>query len=163
MTQSHPVRLGLAVIPVLALMNSCGGGGSGGSAPAAPTWIKGQFAAESTFAASCVTPRTGNDALTGKPYPDRQGKLLDELNWLRSWTNDLYLWYSEVADQNPAGFAILASALSYRQNAVCPVPPSGFAAPPTLAAGAYVPPMADGQAIKSLWQQNRIQRRSSAQ
>jgi hypothetical protein len=102
------MRLGLAVIPVLALMNSCGGG-SGGSAPAAPTWTLGQFAAESTFAASCVTPRTGNDALTGKPYPDHQGKLLDELNWLRSWTNDLYLWYSEVADQNPAGFATDAS------------------------------------------------------
>ena len=99
------MRLGLAVIPVLALMNSCGGG----SAPAVPTWVPGQFAAESTFAASCVTPRTGNDPLTGKPYQDRQGKLLDELNWLRSWTNDLYLWYSEVADQNPAGFATDAS------------------------------------------------------
>jgi len=99
------MRLGLAVIPVLALMNSCGGG----SAPAAPTWTLGQFAAESTFAASCVTPRTGNDALTGKPYPDHQGKLLDELNWLRSWTNDLYLWFDEVKDQNPASFATDAS------------------------------------------------------
>jgi len=58
---------------------------------------------------------------------------------------------------------LLASALSYRENSVCPVPPSGSAPPPALAAGAYVPPMADGQAIKSLWQQNRIQRRSSAQ
>src|SRR5258708_12694997 len=105
MTQSHPMRLGLAVIPVLALMNSCGGS----SAPAAPTWVLGQFAAESTFAASCVTPRTGNDPLSGKPYPDRQGKLLDELNWLRSWTNDLYLWYSEVPDQNPATFTTDAS------------------------------------------------------
>jgi carboxyl-terminal processing protease len=108
MTQSHPMRLRLAVIPVLALMNSCGGGGGtgggAGSAPVASTWTLGQFAAESTFAAQCVAPRTGNDPLTGKPYPDRQGTLLNELNWLRSWTNDLYLWYSEVADQNPASF-----------------------------------------------------------
>jgi carboxyl-terminal processing protease len=57
---------------------------------------------------------------------------------------------------------LLASALSYQQNAVCPLPPSGSAPPPALA-GAYVPPMSDGQAIKSLWQQNRIQRRPSAQ
>jgi hypothetical protein len=69
----------------------------------------GQFAAESTFAAACVTPRTGNDPATGKAYPDGQGTLLDELNWLRSWTNDLYLWYGEVADQNPAGFTTDAS------------------------------------------------------
>jgi hypothetical protein len=94
------MRLILAIIPVL--VNSCGGGG--GSAPPAAAWVQGQFAAESTFAASCVTPRTGNDPATGKAYPDHQGKLLDELNWLRSWTNDLYLWYSEVLDQNPAGF-----------------------------------------------------------
>jgi hypothetical protein len=31
--------------------------------------------------------------------------LLNELNWLRSWNNDLYLWFDEVTDQNPAGFA----------------------------------------------------------
>ncbi len=101
MTQSRPMRLGLAAIPVLALLNSCGGGGSVAPADA---WVMGQFVAESTFAASCVAPRTGNDPVTGKAYPDRQGSLLDELNWLRSWTNDLYLWYSEVVDKNPAGF-----------------------------------------------------------
>jgi carboxyl-terminal processing protease len=39
------------------------------------------------------------------PFPDTQGTLLDELNWLRSWTNDLYLWFDEVQDQNPATFS----------------------------------------------------------
>jgi carboxyl-terminal processing protease len=122
-------RFLLATIPVMALLGSCGGGsgsagtfggtaGSGGSAlggagppPPAPaaTWVKGQFAAESKFAAMCVTPRTGTDPATSKPYPDRQGTLLDELNWLRSWNNDLYLWYSEVTDQNPANFSSDAS------------------------------------------------------
>ncbi len=30
------------------------------------------------------------------------GTTTDENNWLRSWTNDLYLWYNEVPDLNPA-------------------------------------------------------------
>ena len=71
--------------------------------------MNGHFSPESTFAAKCVAPRTGTDPATSKPYPDRQGTLLDELNWLRSWTNDLYLWYSEVQDQNPANFSTAAS------------------------------------------------------
>ena len=53
----------------------------------------------------CVTPRSGVDPVTQQPYPDRAGTALDEKNWLRSWTNDLYLWFSEVPDQDPAGFA----------------------------------------------------------
>src|SRR5205814_154254 len=27
---------------------------------------------------------------------------LTQNNWLRSWTNDLYLWYDEVVDRDPA-------------------------------------------------------------
>src|SRR5258707_1909918 len=50
---------------------------------------------------------------------------------------------------------LLASALGYRQTGVCPVPPSGFAAPPALPAGAYAPPMAHGQTFKSFCQPNR--------
>jgi carboxyl-terminal processing protease len=112
-------RLIAALIPTLTLLGSCGGGGgggatsstssgatgSGGTGSATSAWVQGQFSPESTFAAQCVAPRTGTDPATSKPYPDRQGALLDELNWLRSWTNDLYLWYSEVQDQNPANFS----------------------------------------------------------
>ena len=32
------------------------------------------------------------------------GATVDENNYLRSWTNELYLWYKEVPDQNPASF-----------------------------------------------------------
>jgi hypothetical protein len=32
-----------------------------------------------------------------------------------------------------------------------------------LSAGAYVPPIANGKTIKSIWQQNRIQRRAGTQ
>ena len=28
-----------------------------------------------------------------------------ENNWLRSWSNDLYLWYTEIADRDPALYA----------------------------------------------------------
>ncbi len=97
------------VLPLVAtILTACGGGGGTGAAsppPPTPTgWVQGQFAPESTFAEMCVTPRTGIDPATQKPYPDVQGTQLDELNWLRSWTNDLYLWFDEVTDQNPANF-----------------------------------------------------------
>lgn len=49
-------------------------------------------------------PRTGID-IEGNPFPDRQGTLLDELNWLRSWSNETYLWNDEILDQDPGGFA----------------------------------------------------------
>jgi carboxyl-terminal processing protease len=111
-------RLSIAWVLTAALLGGCGGGGGGaggagaappaGAPPAGPppsSWVQGQFAAESTFAAMCVNPRTGIDPGTTKPFPDTQGTLLDELNWLRSWTNDLYLWFDEVQDQNPANFS----------------------------------------------------------
>ena len=64
----------------------CGGGGGGGgsAAPAAAAvgWTPGVFAPASSFAGQCAT--------------------LTENNWLRSWTNDLYLWYDEVVDRDPA-------------------------------------------------------------
>jgi carboxyl-terminal processing protease len=103
-------RLRIASVLTAALLGGCGGGGGGASAgPPPASWVQGQFAAESTFAAMCVNPRTGTDPGTNKPYPDAQGTLLDELNWLRSWTNDLYLWFDEVQDQNPATFTTDAS------------------------------------------------------
>jgi carboxyl-terminal processing protease len=118
MTWSPRIGRIVALIPLMAVISSCGGGGGGASTPdAAPpaggstdtSWIQGQFAAESKFAAMCVSPRTGIDPGTQKPYPDTQGALLDELNWLRSWTHDLYLWFDEVQDQNPANFTTDAS------------------------------------------------------
>jgi carboxyl-terminal processing protease len=98
--------LSLGLMAGSALLGACGGGGGGGGgSTTGTTWVQGQFMPESTFAALCVSPRTGTDPGTGMAYPDRPGTALDEKNWLRSWTNDLYLWFSEVQDQNPAGFA----------------------------------------------------------
>ncbi len=78
------------------------GCGSSGDAPAPTAWTAGTFQPASTFVAQCATPRTGTDPTTGKAYPDKPGSTVAENNWLRSWTHDLYLWYREVPDTNPA-------------------------------------------------------------
>ena len=79
------------------------GGGSGGGS-LGPSWTQGVFQPSSTFANQCASPRSGTDPATGRRYPDVQGSALTENNYLRSWTNELYLWYSEVPDQNPASY-----------------------------------------------------------
>ncbi|WP_091870306.1 S41 family peptidase [Massilia yuzhufengensis] len=43
----------------------------------------------------CAKPRTGLDP-DGRPFPDKQGTLLDELKFLRAWSNEYYLWYNEI-------------------------------------------------------------------
>jgi len=58
----------------------------------------------------CASPRTGIDPATGKPFPDQKGSLNDEKMFLRSWTDDTYLWYNEVPTLNPAQFS---SATAY--------------------------------------------------
>jgi carboxyl-terminal processing protease len=88
------------------LLTACGGSNSG-TTPA--EWQPGVFQPESNFAARCAVPRQGTDPITGVAYPDKSGTTLDENNWLRSWTNDLYLWFDEVTDQNPALFNTTAS------------------------------------------------------
>jgi carboxyl-terminal processing protease len=113
---SRGSRLACRLLPLaaLAILSGCGGGGpavgnTGGasSTPAASgsastTWTPGVFQPASDFAALCAAPRTGTDPFTHQPYPDQPGSTLDENNWLRSWTHDLYLWYDEVQDVNPA-------------------------------------------------------------
>jgi hypothetical protein len=45
----------------------------------------------------CAAPRPGT--------ADRPGTATDENKWLRSWTNELYLWYGEVTDRDPSLYA----------------------------------------------------------
>lgn len=95
------------------VLAGCGGGGGGGgssggggTSPAAsgPTWTQGVFQPASTFEARCASPRTGVDS-QGQAFPDRAGSLAQELFWLRSWTNQTYLWNTEVTDRNPATYS----------------------------------------------------------
>jgi len=89
------------------LVGCGGGGGSGGSTPSAG-WAAGVFNPPQSYAAQCAAPRRGTDPNTGRPFPDIQGSVLTETNWLRSWSNDLYLWYDEIVDRDPAAYATLA-------------------------------------------------------
>jgi carboxyl-terminal processing protease len=96
------------IITALATLCACGGGSNGtpssatGSGGAAPTqWTPGSFQPSSHFAAQCAAPRAGTDPITGNAYPDTLGSTLAENNWLRSWSNELYLWYSEITDKDP--------------------------------------------------------------
>lgn len=109
---SRSLRSGRWLLPLAALgaLCGCGGGGAGLSsgstgtaqADASSTWTAGVFEPATRFAALCAAPRTGTDPYTGQAYPDQQGTTVDENNWLRSWTHELYLWYDEVQDVNPA-------------------------------------------------------------
>lgn len=69
-----------------------------------PTWTQGVFQPASQFKDRCAVVRTGVD-IEGNAFPDRLGSLLEELFWLRSWTNETYLWNTEVADRDPATFS----------------------------------------------------------
>ena len=97
----------LGVLTILAVCSCGGGGGSMTSSPAGSggnsnVWTQGVFKPSSSFSAQCAAPRSGTDPATGKAYLDVPGSTLAENNWLRSWTNELYLWYNEVADLDPS-------------------------------------------------------------
>ncbi|MYD96195.1 MAG: peptidase [Gammaproteobacteria bacterium] len=64
-------------------------------------WVRGVFADDADFKDFCAVPRSGVDE-DGDAFPDQQGAMLDENNWLRSWSNDTYLWYDEIEDRDPA-------------------------------------------------------------
>jgi len=77
----------MLMIAALVSVSACGGGGGGGGGGTATTavgWTPGIFQPAANFAGQCSA--------------------LSENNWLRSWTNDLYLWYDEVVDRDPALF-----------------------------------------------------------
>jgi carboxyl-terminal processing protease len=91
------------LLPLLGLLASCGGGddgdsagGNGGGGGSGTAWQAGVFLPSTNFDAMCAAPRPGTT--------DRRGTATDENNWLRSWTHELYLWYSEVSDLNPAAY-----------------------------------------------------------
>jgi carboxyl-terminal processing protease len=108
----------LALLAAALLLAACGGGSAGGTAtvtpstpvvPAGPTWTAGVYLPYSSFAAQCAVPRTGNNPQSGQPWPDRQGSIATENHWLRAWTHDLYLWFDEVVDRDPAATATTAA------------------------------------------------------
>lgn len=101
------------------LLAACGGGGSnsatnptspisgGGAVNQEPTWQIGVFSEQATFKDICETPRTGIDPFSGSAFPDRAGTAMHEKMWLRSWSDETYLWYDEIDDNDPRPFQVL--------------------------------------------------------
>ncbi|HET9475680.1 MAG TPA: hypothetical protein VFO82_17395, partial [Steroidobacteraceae bacterium] len=90
-------RFRVWLFPLFGVLASCGGGGGGGSGPPVTGgngWQRDVFQPRTNFDAMCVNPRPGTS--------DRSGTRTDENNWLRSWTNELYLWFGEVTDRDPS-------------------------------------------------------------
>jgi carboxyl-terminal processing protease len=101
-----------AILWLTALMLAgCGGSGGDNVVGAGPPasggsgWVAGSFLPAATFVGRCVNPRSGTNPDGGAPYNEIQGAAVDENNWLRSWSNDLYLWYKEVVDRDPGLYA----------------------------------------------------------
>ena len=108
---------------VISSVTACGGSGSSNTTPESsvtpppppvsetpsePDWQAGVYEPESNFINQCESPRSGIDPFSGNSYPDEAGTAMDEKLWMRSWTNDTYLWYDEVDDNDPANFSIAA-------------------------------------------------------
>jgi len=100
------LRSGLAGA-ALCVLAACGGGGSDSDSSGrlgfpppgtGGTYTHGVFAPRADFAAQCASPRPGTS--------DRPGSAFTEKMFLRSWTNDLYLWYNEVQDTDPSSFGV---------------------------------------------------------
>lgn len=132
MSKSNLARISstVALLAAGAVLAACGGGGGGSSVSPPPpppvasppppppppppvssatTWTEGTFEPAATFKDQCEVPRSGQD-IAGQPFPDEAGSLAEELFWLRSWTEETYLWYREVEDVDPNTFT---NVLSY--------------------------------------------------
>lgn len=97
---------GIGLLAILTL-TACGGGGGGSAAaptpPGNPSGFQpGVFLDADTYYAKCRVPRSGVNPATGQAYPDVAGTTTDENNFLRSYSNDTYLWYNEITDRDPS-------------------------------------------------------------
>ncbi len=99
----------LIIASIVLVLAGCGGGGGGDGGgftnpPPPPTtgWTPGVFQDETTFALNCAVPGNSISLNTCQPVSDVQGSVLDENNFLRSWSNRTYLWYDEIVDRDPS-------------------------------------------------------------
>lgn len=89
------------------ILSNCGGGNDSSDAETIipfNQWQQNIFLPSSTFKDKCVAPRNGINPATNLTFLDTEGTKLDENNFLRSFSNNTYLWYDEIIDQDPAPF-----------------------------------------------------------
>lgn len=124
----------VALAVTISLLAGCGGGSGSSNTPPVvttpttpttpvttePEWEAGVYEPQSQYLAKCETPRSGIDPFTNRAYPDTQGTAMDEKLWLRTWTNDTYLWYDEVDDNDPANFSVLGYFDQLKTNELTP-------------------------------------------
>jgi len=108
----------IASVSIIALglsLGACGGGGASApnttiaQVPPPPpppltsssiSFSPGVFAPREDFEAQCETPRNGTNP-DGVRFPDQAGSEELEKFWLRSWSDETYLWNDEIIDTNP--------------------------------------------------------------
>ena len=117
----------IGVMLTTLLLSACGGGGGSSSSEpnsanqstgtgttqtqstGSSNFVTGVFQPSSIFKDSCGAPRTSS---TSETFPDIQGSFEDEGYWLRSWSNDTYLWYDEIQDRDPGLYATSAAGVA---------------------------------------------------
>jgi C-terminal processing protease CtpA/Prc len=83
-------------VAMLLLFSACGGSLNNSDSYNPNTqWQRGEFMPSSYYANRCINPRSDNN------NQDFVGTYKDENNWLRSWSHETYLWYSELPDIDP--------------------------------------------------------------
>lgn len=95
------LRAGFYLLSI-ASIQACGDGG--GISNFESNFQPGIFLDAQAFFQQCANPRNAIDPSTNQPYRDVQGSVIDENNFLRSYSNDTYLWYDEITDRDPGSF-----------------------------------------------------------
>lgn len=93
----------LGVLSALLALTACSSGQlSSTTVEQAPQWVPGVYEPSSQFDKLCVSPKTGINPFTEQPYGHSPGTAMHEKMWIRSMSNDVYLWYDQLPDPNPA-------------------------------------------------------------
>lgn len=96
-------KLRLTTLWVSMTLVGCGGGGGSSTLSPSPSpssssqgsnseWVAGRYESWRNLSGICANPRKTNDV---------QGTITDENSWIRSFSNDTYLWYSDLPDVDP--------------------------------------------------------------
>lgn len=124
----RPMSLSILLF-TCALVTGCGGGGSSSPSPVVPNptlnqdqnpaadsdsdddrnFDAGVFQSSDLFKDFCGDPRRGT---AEESFPDIFGSFEEEGYWLRSWSNETYLWYDEIIDVDPALHATSKSGVT---------------------------------------------------